>query len=42
MYISEAALGWFTGAWANPEKGKRKRKLRFSTENGFQSDTLHM
>ena len=31
----EAALGWFPGAWATPEKKKRKRKFGFSSENVF-------
>ena len=43
LYVikTEAALGWFPGAWATPEK-KEKKKFRFSTENGFESHTLHM
>ena len=41
-YYTEAALGWFFGAWATPEKRKEKRKFRFSTENDFESHTLHM
>ena len=39
---TEAALGWFPGAWETPEKKEKKRKFRFSTENGFESHTLHM
>ena len=37
--LTEAALDWFPEAWATPEK---KRKLRLSTENVLESDTLHM
>ena len=38
-YKAEAVLGWFPGARETTEK---KRKFRFSTENGFESHNLHM
>ena len=37
----EAALRWFPGAWATPEK-KEKIKFRLSTENVFESDISHL